>query len=111
MSDISKIDKNFEVKATIEKDGMRFYNCLSEPFVVNGLMNDGEKFYRLSIDIADNVSERVKILNYHTAGGRARFRTDSKNIAILVKYNGAWKMPHCAFCGSIGFHEGRENCE
>ena len=102
MSDISKIDKNFEVKTTIEKDGMRFYNSLSEPFAVSGLMHDRDKFFRLPIEIADNVSEGVKILNYHTAGGRVRFKTDSKRIAISVKYNDARKMPHFAFSGSMG---------
>ena len=103
MTDISKIDQNFEVKSTIVRDGLCFYDARALPFVISGLMFNGEVFHRMPSEIADNVSERVKILNYQTAGGRVRFKTDSKTVAIEVKYNGVSKMPHFAFSGSIGF--------
>ena len=103
MSDIAKIDKNFVIHATIEKEGLSFYNALSAPFVINGLMYDGERFHRIPWDVSKQVSERVDMLNDKTAGGRIRFRTDSREIAIIVKYKEVCKCSHWAFAGTIGF--------
>ena len=103
MSDIAKIDKNFEVGKTIEKEGIRFYDSLSAPFVISGLMYAEGKFFRMTPSVAETVSDGVRRLNYHTAGGRIRFRTNSPYVAISVQYNDVGKMPHFAYSGSVGF--------
>ena len=37
MNDFAKIDKNFIVETKIEKEGLKFYNCMESPFEVNGV--------------------------------------------------------------------------
>ena len=103
MSDISKIDKNFEVGKTVNREGIKFYNSLEEPFSIHGLMYTDGVFHRMPKDIAERVSEGVRGLNYHTAGGRVRFRTNSSYVAISALYGSVGKMPHFAFSGSVGF--------
>ena len=103
MTEIAKIDKNFEVGKTINQKGIRFYDSLEAPFVISGLMYGEGRFFRMPPEIASTVSDGVKGLNFHTAGGRLRFRTNSPYVAISVNYNGVGKMPHFAYCGSIGF--------
>lgn len=103
MFDITKVDKNFKVGSTVNIDGIKYYPCIQAPFSVHGITHDGNMFYRLPLDVACSVNEGVKNLASHTAGGRVRFKTNSPYIAISVKYAGVCKMPHFAFCGSIGF--------
>jgi len=103
MTDIAAIDKNFSVGTTIDKKGIKFYNARSAPFSIHGLMYTGGRFHRMPEEIAERVSDGVKRLNYHTAGGRVRFRTDSPYVAISVRYGSLGRMPHFAFCGSMGF--------
>ena len=103
MTDIAKIDKNFEVGKKINKEGIRFYDSLEAPFVISGLMWGEGRFFRMPTEVAERVSEGVRGLNFQTAGGRLRFRTDSPYVAISVRYSYVGKMPHFAFSGSIGF--------
>ena len=103
MKDISEIDSNFRVGSTIEKEGIKFYNAQSDPFSLHGLMYSEGAFHRMPRNIAKSVSERVERLNFNTAGGRIRFKTNSPYVAISVKYIALGRMPHFAFCGSIGF--------
>ena len=103
MSDIASIDKNFKVGSTIDKQGIKFYDAKSAPFVIHGLMISDGVFHRIPISVAESTSEGVKRLNYNTAGGRVRFKTNSPYVAISVKYSTLGRMPHFAFCGSIGF--------
>jgi hypothetical protein len=103
MSDISAIDKNFHVGSTISKEGIKFYDVKCAPFSIHGLMNSSGIFHRIPIDVAENTNDGVKHLNYNTAGGRVRFKTDSPYVAISAKYSSLGRMPHFAFCGSIGF--------
>ena len=81
MSDISKIDKNFIIGSTINKEGIRFYNALNAPFSIHGVMHSNGAFHRIPISVAEAVNDGVKTLNYNTAGGRVRFRTNSTYIS------------------------------
>jgi hypothetical protein len=103
MSDISTVDKNFAVGSTIDKKGIKFYNPRLAPFAIYGLMYSDGRFHRMPTEVAEKVSEGVRYLNFNTAGGRIRFKTDSTYVAISVKYYTTSKMPHFAFCGSMGF--------
>ena len=103
MSDISAVDKSFHVGSTINKEGIKFYDAKHAPFSIHGLMNSEGIFHRIPIDVAERTNEGVKALNYNTAGGRVRFKTDSPYIAMSVKYSSLGRMPHFAFCGSVGF--------
>lgn len=100
--DISKIDKNFKVETKIEREGLTFYDVDQDPFKVCGVYREGDHYVRLPADVAKSVSEGVFSLHTHTAGGRVRFVTNSPYVAISVKLNHAYKMPHFAFTGSVG---------
>lgn len=108
--DIGKIDKNFAVEAEIDKTGLCFYSADDEPFRIYGISRIGEAYYRLSPEVASTVSAGVLALSGNTAGGRIRFVTDSKRIAVRVKLNGNTNMPHMPRTGSSGIdvYEGKK---
>ncbi len=103
MSDISKLDKNFQVDTNVQRDNMKFYNVDESPFKVYGVYRDGEKYVRMPESVAREVNPIVAILYAKTAGGRVRFKTDSAYVAIHAKIDRPDKMPHMPFSGSIGF--------
>ena len=101
--DISKIDKNFEIKTRISKENIRFYNVENEPFSLYGVFKENGKFRRMPEDVAKKVSEGVYGLHIHTAGGRVRFSTDSPYVAVHVKIDGIWFHSHFTVCATSGF--------
>ena len=103
MCNIAEIDKNFKVIAEIKRDGVEFYNIDNPPFAVYGIYRDGDVYRRMPEQVAKSVSNGVHKLHADTAGGRVRFKTDSRNIYIIVKNQRVGKMPHFAFTASIGF--------
>lgn len=103
MSDISKIDKNFQVKTNIEKDGIKFYNAEEKPFKIYGIFKENGKFRRMPESVAKTVSEGVYSLHTNTAGGRVRFVTDSNYIAISAQMDSMSKSPHNPLTNSAGF--------
>jgi hypothetical protein len=103
MKNIAEIDANFKVEQTIDKAGLKFYECTEAPLRTYGIFKENGKFRRLSESVAQKVSAGVHMMHACTAGGRVRFRTDSTYVAISAKYSSLGKMPHFAFCGSIGF--------
>lgn len=103
MSDISKIDKNFKVETKVEREGVKFYSIDEAPFRIYGVYRENDIYRRMPENVAKSVSEGVYGLHWHTAGGRVRFVTDSKFIAINAKLNNLGKMSHFPLTGSIGF--------
>jgi len=103
MKNISEIDSNFKVGTELDRDDITFYDCRDEKFRIYGIFYKDYCFHRLPEEVSGTVNERVHILGKNTAGGRVRFKTDSKCIAISVKYDEPGKMPHFAFTGSMGF--------
>lgn len=103
MNDFSKVDKNFIVETKIEKEGIKFYNCLSEPFKIYGVYYEDGKFRRLPEKVAETVSEGVLRLHANTAGGRIRFKTNSPYVAISVIEDENHRWDHFAMTGYAGF--------
>lgn len=103
MRDIAKIDKNFEVKTKIGKDDVVYRNVLEEPFRVYGVFHEDGKFRRLPEAVAKTVSEGVLALHANCAGGRVRFRTNSKYVAIYAELENIGRMPHFPLTGAAGF--------
>ena len=110
MNDFSKVDKNFVVETKIEKEGIKFYNCLSEPFKIYGVYYEEGKFRRMPEKVAKTVSEGVYVLHANTSGGRIRFKTNSPYVAISVKLEEIGKRDHFAMTGYAGFdlYDGKE---
>ncbi len=103
MSDISKIDKNFEVKTNIDKDDIKFYNSNEAPFKVYGVFRENGKYRRMPEAVARTVSEGVYKLHSNTAGGRVRFVTNSRYIAISSKTDSVSKFTHAPLTSTAGF--------
>ena len=102
---IEDIDKNLKVPTTTGKNDIAFYNVRRAPFEIYGLHSpetEGD-FLRMPAEVAEAVSANLASLNKNTAGGRVRFSTDSKYIAIKCVMPAPRHMPHMAFSGSTGF--------
>ncbi len=103
MKDITKADKNFIVAPIAEKDGIYFYDAESEPFSIFGIFREGDRFRRLSDDVARQTNEGVYQLHTNTAGGRVRFATNSKCVAIKAEMGAVPKFSHMPRTGVAGF--------
>lgn len=104
MKNISDIDKNFKTSGIDKKDA-KFYNISEKPFKIYGVFkpeNDDE-YIRIPRDVAAATSDGVKDLNSHTAGGRVRFKTNSKYIILKCFTKSIGTMPHMALTGVSGF--------
>lgn len=95
-------DYRLNVATTIKKEDLMFKSVLEKPFKVSGVFFEDGKFRRLPESVAQTVSEGVLSLHANTSGGRVRFITNSRYIAITVKYAGVCRMPHFSLCGSAG---------
>lgn len=103
MQPLECIDVNFKVNSDIEKSDICFYSVLQDPFSIHGVKYENGLFRRMSEEIAKAVSPGVHYLHSNTSGGRVRFKTNSKYIAISTKLHNIGKMDHFALTGSAGF--------
>lgn len=103
MKPITAVDPNFLIPKTNLPQDLRFFSVADHPSLVFGLLRQENCFRRLPEEIALAVSDGVYQLHWHTAGGRIRFCTNSRRLAIAARLNHVSKMPHFAFSGSIGF--------
>ncbi|MBO7310145.1 MAG: hypothetical protein J6U86_01985 [Clostridia bacterium] len=101
----SKIDKNFSINTTIKEPDIAFYDVRREPFEVYGLYDyrNEPDFKRIPDEVAKRVSEGVANLNYQTAGGRVRFCTDSRYVAIHADMTFITRIPHNSLVGCAAF--------
>ena len=99
--DAAKIDNNFSVSSSIKKDGLAFYNA--EELGVFGLKRIDGIYRRMRLEDAKRVSENVALISSESAGGRCRFATDSRRIAISVKYRSVAKVPNYSYTATLGF--------
>ncbi len=102
MSKLSDIDKNFEIKSEIDKEGIIWRNAKSEPFTIFGLLTNEDGYVRMPSADAAEVSEFVSKLNRHTSGGRVTFESTSKYIAISAQTITS-PSSHMTYLGCTGF--------
>ena len=88
-----------------QTNGLVFRDVRTAPFQIHGLYRPETEpvFHRLPDDVARATSEGVAGLQYNTAGGRVRFRTDSQRVAIAAVLPGLRLMPHMTLTGANGF--------
>ena len=103
MKNIAELDKNFKIETNIDRDNIKFYDAKDKKFKMYGVFHNGEGYVRMPNDVAAATSEGVAGLFRHTAGGRLRFKTDSKYIAIHIKASWMGHMGHMPLTGSNGF--------
>ncbi len=102
---IEDIDKNLKVETNIRRDDLVWLNVREAPFSIHGLCHPTEPgaFHRMDPAVADAANEGVSGLNWHTAGGRIRFATDSPYIAIRSVQPASSTMSHITKLGQSGF--------
>jgi len=101
--DITAIDKNFLIGTQIDQTGLIWMDINQNPFEIRGLaVHEGERFERVSAEVAASVSEGVKLLSTHTAGGRVRFKTNSSRVAVRCESLYSGSMSHMPLSGSMG---------
>ena len=102
---IDLIDKNLYIDPSVDVSALKFRDVKDDPFRVYGLYNYKNEpvFKRLPDSVGTSLGTGIEKLYKHTAGGRVRFSTDSKTIAIKSYMSIFTKMPHMPFSGSGGF--------
>ena len=100
---LEKIDKNMAVETVIKKDGLVFCKPYELPMKLYGVSLDEKGYHRLDPQVAEEVSTGVAGLNYNTAGGRVRFTTDSRRVAIIARRNTVYNPDHMTYCLVAGF--------
>ncbi|MBE6769886.1 MAG: hypothetical protein E7548_03930 [Ruminococcaceae bacterium] len=104
MAKLSDIDKNFKVGGIINREDIEFYNIEdADKFNVFGVFRENDHYVRLPGAVAERVSEGVKRLYKHTAGGRICFKSNSPVVAISATYNDPCKWSNFTMAGSCGF--------
>ena len=84
---IEEIDTNMKTEHTLApeiKAEYDFYDAEKPPFSIHGVFREGDKLVRLPKAVAEGVSDGVGRLYHLTVGGRIRFRTNSRRIAIAI---------------------------
>lgn len=102
---LDEIDSNFKVDTDIGEADVRFLDVRCEPFEIYGLYKPQTEtvFKRLPDDVAASVNDGVKTLALCPAGGRVRFSTDSRYVAVhAVMANGFSRHPHMPLTGGAG---------
>ena len=86
---LDEIDKNLKVDKTIDKKGLKFFSFEEEPFRIYGnlMREEDDRLHRVPTVVARETNDGVLALSTNTAGGRVRFKTDSKRIAVIAKYS------------------------
>ena len=105
MNNLNNFDKNLIVDTKLNKNDIKFYSVLDEPFKVYGVTYDhGNKiFKRMPTEVAEKLSEHVMNLYLRTSGGRVRFMTDSPYVAISAKIPAVYRGSHFSLTGSASF--------
>ncbi|MGI6182979.1 MAG: SGNH/GDSL hydrolase family protein [Candidatus Fimadaptatus sp.] len=104
MRRIDELDPNMAIVNRIEDEGIEWIPARGGKLAIEGLhMGEDGPFRRMPGQVASRVSEGVAQLALCTAGGRARFVTDSPYVAVRVALTNAARMDHMAFTGILGF--------
>lgn len=101
--DLFQIDKNMATKTVIEKDGLVFVTPEDERIRLYGVEKKENGYARMPESVAEFVSPGVKNLNFNTAGGRVRFSTNSKRLAIIAERDTTYNPDHMTFTNVAGF--------
>lgn len=98
-------DRNLEIESKIGEADAVFYDVRKPPFAVYGLYRYREEpqFCRMPEAVASRVSDGVHQLASNTAGGRVRFSTDSRYVAIRAEMPYMCMVSHMPFGASAGF--------
>ncbi len=102
---IADADPNLRVAGVQTTEELDFYDVKGEPFAIYGLYNPKAPgpFLRMPQEVAETVSPDVAMLCRNTAGGRVRFSTDARRLAIRTRMPSICRFPHMPLTGTTGF--------
>ena len=102
---IDAIDKNLVVETEVTEPDLIWFNIEDAPFEICGVkFEEEEGFYtRMPREAAERVSTGVLGSRKFTTGGRVRFRTDSKFIAIKAVTRNMEPFSHMPLTAQSGF--------
>ena len=106
MIDVSALDRNLLATKALEpqvRETLDFYDIDQPPFSIHGVFRDGDHYARVPSGISQTVSQPVYVLSTCTAGGRIRFVTDSKRVAIHAECFPCDSRPHMPYTAVTGF--------
>lgn len=104
--DISTVDAKLQDNQAGREEALQYCDVRKLPVDFYGLYAPrGEgPFCRMPLDVAESVSRSVFNLSKQTAGGRIRFRTDSRRLAFhVVQREKVRYFAHMTFLGTSGF--------
>lgn len=101
---IEQLDRNFSVDRKVQEKDCVFYKIKQYPFEIHGLYcpQKTDSYIRLPQEVAKSINDGVAWLSGDTSGGRIRFSTTSKYVAIRVNMP-YLSYPHQSLLGSAGF--------
>ena len=102
MTDISKELDPKMISRNEDPNGMVWFDATEAPFDLYGLYATNP-FRRMPEEVAAATNAGVKRNNFHTAGGRVRFSTDSTRIGVRVSMPYVTKFVHMPMTGSSSF--------
>lgn len=102
VSDIAKVDPNLAVKTALSEQDIVFCDARQAPFDLYGLMECEQGFCRLPTEVAQRASKGVLTLHRNSAGGRVRFCTDSRYVAVRVSLGDVHRMSHMTLACAAG---------
>lgn len=104
---LEELDVNFAIPDSVKRDDIVWYDVRDGHFDLYGLCDPfdaSQSFHRIPREVAEATNPGVAHLYLNTAGGRARFVTNSTYIAILCELDGPMNlMSHMPLSGSQGF--------
>ena len=102
--DIRCLDKNF-INNQVDTEKFDWYDFSSPNFCLYGVFYDKAEgqFLRLPRKVADATSIGVSFLANQTSGGRLKFCTNSKTIAVSAVEGLCSFKPHIPLTGQMGF--------
>ena len=103
MRKILETDSTFDLETKLGIDGIKFLDIENPIFKIYGVKQENGVYRRMPEAVARTVSEGVHSLHANCAGGRVRFKTDSRYIAINAQYVTVHKSPRFPLSGSAGF--------
>ncbi len=90
---------------TVRGKDFVWLNARNAPFKIYGVTYNAElsRFERMPQDFANSINDGIKMLNTNTSGGRVKFCTNAKKIAISVNQKNNVLLPHMPLCSMSGF--------
>ena len=106
---LKNVDKTYKITTAEGLGELKIFDIKNAPISVHGVFFEDDKYKRVPYSVAQTVSQGVCVLHSVTAGGRVKFQTNSRVVAMFVT-----EEPYifetqtsCASCGFEIFANGK----